>query len=143
MDQVQLLFSRTNSIESYAVRMMSWSRWSHVALVHGDAIVEAVPGVGVRRTSFVEAIRDVSDARIVSLPGIDEERIFELMCSQIGKPYDWGAVFGIALHRDWQNDEKWFCSELIAWAFAKAGDPLFREEVIHRITPEHLWMVTK
>ena len=51
------------------------------------------------------------------------------------------AIVGLGLHRDWQEDDRWFCSELVAWAFEKAGEPLFRAEVLRRVTPQHLWML--
>ena len=61
--------------------------------------------------------------------------------SQIGKPYDWLGVLGIGLHRDWQEPDRWFCSEMAAWAFQQAGRPLFRPDALYRITPQHFWML--
>ena len=61
--------------------------------------------------------------------------------SQIGKPYDYTAILGLGLRRDWQEEDAWFCSELVAWAFQHAGEPLFRAECLRRVTPQHLWML--
>lgn len=50
-------------------------------------------------------------------------------------------LLGLLMHRDWQEEDRWFCSELVAWAFTQGGSPLFRREAMHRITPQHLWML--
>ena len=42
--------------------------------------------------------------------------------SQIGKPYDKTGALGLGLHRDWQEDDAWWCSELIPWAAQQADD---------------------
>jgi uncharacterized protein YycO len=44
--------------------------------------------------------------------------------TQIGKPYDWTAIYGMAFRRDWHEDSKWFCSEFVEGAFDAAGYPL-------------------
>ena len=41
--------------------------------------------------------------------------------AQIGKPYDFKAVAGIALERDWRSEGEWFCTELVAVALEKCG----------------------
>jgi hypothetical protein len=59
----------------------------------------------------------------------------------VGKPYDLTALFGLLMRRDWQEEDRWFCSELVGWAFAQGGSPLFRADALHRITPQNLWML--
>ena len=54
---------------------------------------------------------------------------------------DGTAVLGLGLHRDWQQDDSWFCSELAAWSFQQAGSPLFRANAARRVTPQDLWML--
>ena len=66
---------------------------------------------------------------------------FDKLLSQRGKPYDYSALAGIVLHRDWGTDDsRWFCSELIAWAAQTSGIHLLRTEHKNRITPNHLLM---
>ncbi|MGH7099502.1 MAG: hypothetical protein ACREE4_17820 [Stellaceae bacterium] len=40
---------------------------------------------------------------------------------QIGKPFDWAAVFAFAFDRDWRCENAWFCSELVAAALEIGG----------------------
>lgn len=122
------------------IRAATWSRWSHVALVDGDTVIEAAALHGVRRVPVISAMDRAKDIARVDLPCRDSKAVIQAASSQIGKPYDMTALFGLLMHRDWQEDDAWFCSELVAWAFAQGGTPLFRAEALHRVTPQHLWM---
>lgn len=142
MERIQLLFSTTRHPFSGLIRAATWSRWSHVALVAGPHVIEAVALGGVRQVSKAYAIQRASAYCLVDLPARNAQAIIDAARSQIGKPYDWTAVAGLGLHRDWQEDDSWFCSELVAWAADQAGEPWFRPEALRRITPQHLWMLS-
>ncbi|MNF95265.1 hypothetical protein D3C84_780070 [compost metagenome] len=104
-------------------------------------MIEATPFYGVRRVKLGEAIGQASDSALVELPARNPHRIIEAARSQLGKPYDWTAILGLGLRRDWQERDAWFCSELIAWSAAEAGEPWYRCESLRRVTPQHLWML--
>jgi hypothetical protein len=57
------------------------------------------------------------------------ELAFQAASSQIGKPYDFSAILGIAFNRNWRDRRRWFCSELVAWAFEQTESPLFNREI--------------
>lgn len=140
MDHVKLLFCTSKKIGAAAIRAVTWSKYSHVALVDGDEAIEATWPV-VRVAPLAEVIAAHSDHVIVDLPCFSPAEVIQAARSQVGKPYDLTALFGLLMHRDWQEDDRWFCSELVAWAFAQGGSPLFRPDAMHRITPQHLWML--
>jgi len=142
MSQIQLIFCTNPSNPlSWAIRAGSWSRWSHVAVVDGETVIEAIALHGVVRTPL--ALRQAQDSRwsMSSLPCANPPAVVAAAASQIGKPYDYTGVLGIGLHRNWQEDDSWFCSELVAWAFETGGSALFRPNASHRVTPQHLWML--
>lgn len=141
MSAIQLLFSSSGSPISTLIRAATWSHWSHVGLVANGEVIEATPLYGVRQIKLEDAINRASDSALVELPARDPQRIFQAVRSQLGKPYDWRAVLGLGLRRDWQERDAWFCSELIAWAAAEAGEPWYRCESLRRVTPQHLWML--
>lgn len=95
----------------------------------------------VRVTPLADVLAKHSRWTIIDLPCGNPAAVIAAARSQIGKPYDLTAVLGIAIHRDWQDSARWFCSELVAWAFEQAGSPLFRADAVRRVTPEHLWML--
>jgi hypothetical protein len=139
--RIQLLYSTTRKPFSALIRAVTWSRWSHVALIDGEHIIESVANGGVRQYPLEQAISLAADHCIVDLPARDPQAILDAARSQLGKPYDWTAILGLGLHRDWQKDDSWFCSELVAWAAAEVGEHWFRPEALRRVTPQHLWML--
>lgn len=138
---MRVLFCTSQLPGAVLIRGVTWSDWSHVALVDGDDAIEATWPV-VRVVSLAEVIAAHSAHVIVDLPCRDPAAAIAAARAQAGKPYDLTALFGLLMHRDWQEDDRWFCSELVAWAFAQGGTPLFRPEAMHRITPQHLWMLS-
>jgi cell wall-associated NlpC family hydrolase len=105
-------------------------------------LIGAVAPAGVVAVPMAERLALASSAVLVEFTAPNSDAVLDAALSQVGKPYDWLGVAGIALRgRDWQEDDCWFCSELVAWAFSEAGYPLFRTELQARITPQHLWML--
>lgn len=137
---MRVLFCTSKLPGAVLIRAVTWSQWSHVALVDGDEVIEATwPAVRVAPLAGVIAAH--SAHVIVDLPCHSPAEVIKAARSQVGKPYDLTALFGLLMHRDWQEEDRWFCSELVAWAFAQGGSPLFRSEALHRVTPQLLWML--
>jgi uncharacterized protein YycO len=138
---LKLLFCTNDLPAAVAIRVFTWSDWSHVAIIDGDFLVEAVWPT-VRVSSLSSAKRFYSRYCVADMPTKDDRAVIEAARSQIGKPYDVSALFGFLARREWQKTDKWFCSELVAWSFAQGGAPLFRPGTFSRVTPQHLWMIT-
>ena len=138
---IRVVFCRSNRMRSWIIRAITWSAWSHVALVDGDEAIEAV-WPGVRAAPLSNVLEHYAAHAFADLPCADPAAALQAARSQIGRPYDWKALVGFLLHRDWEDERAWFCSELVAWAIHQAGKPLFRVSVLRRVTPQHLWMVS-
>jgi uncharacterized protein YycO len=78
---------------------------------------------------------------ILDIPCVNPEAAWAAALSQVGKSYDWLALTGFLVHRNWESQDRWFCSELVAWSFAQAGSPLFRAETKNLITPRDFWIL--
>ena len=124
---------RRHNLGSLLLRTVMWSAWSHCAIIDGDDVIEATTH-GVRRRPLSALIADSSKWSIIEIPARDPERVLQAARDQIGKPYDYLGVIGIGFKRRWQDDDAWFCSELVAGAFSLAGEPLFKVKT-WRITP--------
>lgn len=135
-----LQFSTTNGPFSRVIRLFTWSDFSHVDLVvNSQDLLGAKLSGGVRiRKAAAQKFSKVAQFGVHVSPA-EEAQVIAFLFGQIGKPYDWGAIFGLIFRRDWQKAESWFCSELIAAAFQQAGVPLLRE-TLNRITPRDLVM---
>lgn len=136
-----LVFCRAPTLTSWAIRVATWSRWSHVALIEGDWVIDATPKRGVAVRPLIDFETEHDDAYTIDLPRDLGHELALQMITQVGKPYDWTAALGLGLHRNWQKDDAWFCSELVAWAYDRIERPLFRADSMHRVTPQHLFML--
>lgn len=137
---MRVLLCTTDKIGSRIIRAVTWSRWSHAAIIDGNEIIEAV-WPRVRVSSLAWAIETHPRWTVIDIPVADESAAIAAARSQIGKPYDLWGVLGLGLKRQWQDDDAWWCSELITWAAKQGGTDLFRPDALRRITPEHLWML--
>lgn len=133
---MQIVFSNTNSLLSFAVRGTTFSRWSQVDLLFEDGtLIGASPrksgmyAAGVQKMTLKERLEN---DRVVVYK-IDEVKLREpeatrrFLERQIGKPHDTWGLFGMAFHaRNWQDDSCWFGAELAAAAAQAGCSPLIR-----------------
>lgn len=138
---MKILFCTSKLPGAALIRAVTWSDYSHVAIIDGDEAIEAVWPC-VRVSPLADVIASHPEHVIADFPCLSPIDAIKAARSQVGKPYDLAGILGIGLHRDWQETDSWFCSELVAWAFVQGGTPLFRPEAMHRITPQHLWILS-
>lgn len=136
---VRVIFTRRHHIGTIVLRGFLWSKWSHCAIIDGDRVIEAAAPDGVRTRPLADLINESSKFEIVDFPSRNPQEVINAARGQIGAPYDWGGVVGIGFRRRWQDDDAWFCSELIAYAFAQAGEPIVRVDN-YRVTPRDLYL---
>lgn len=134
---MRLLFLRRPTLACAAIRAATWSRWSHVAAVFGADVIEATARYGVRRALIYDVLAGSSHHEWADIP-CPTEPALRFLEAQIGKPYDWTAILGMLTRRDWQEDDSWFCSELVAAAALAGGVPIIRKSQ-NRVTPEDVW----
>lgn len=150
MPTIRLLFCRTLSwkepvslLSTPILRFVAWSPWSHEAVVmeDGASVVDATfshGGVRLRPLADVLAVSSQYKFRDIEVP--DPAAGYAFARSQIGKPYDWSGALGLGLHRDWQTEDAWWCSELSEAVLAAAGRCRFVNNP-RRVTQQHSWMV--
>lgn len=124
-------------IASALIRFGTRSEWSHAGFYHDGRTFSAMLD-GVKW-------RDVNKkAKMLFLDVDGVDRALDWALTQEGKPYDRSAILGIALDRDWAEEDSWFCSELVAASFLKTGNNLFNMMAkASRITPRDLLLSLK
>lgn len=137
---LKVIFTCGKNIGSPLIRFLTWSPWSHVAILDGDYVVEA-SYPRVRRTPFKDYNKNHDPIEVCSFSCPDPQAAICFANQQVGKPYDFIALLGFLFHRNWADVRQWFCSELVACALEKGGRKLFRDELLTRVTPQHLWMI--
>lgn len=135
MELLPIVFAKGHHPISYLIRLVTWSRWSHVAVVHGDMVIEAAGGVGVTVTPLDKFVARYTAVEFATIPCDSKENAYARLHQQVGKPYDFSALLGILFRVGrWSNPEKWFCSELVAYATG-----LWRKDRNNRVSPEDTW----
>jgi uncharacterized protein YycO len=136
------LFSKSNAIGSKIIRAVEWGEWSHCAYLHPQKmlVVEAVWPEGVRVIPFSEWLEVGHKTAWAKKTRNDlTHAVWERAASQKGKPYDSTGVLGLGFHRDWQEDDSWWCSELNEWAAQTEGFGVYDPEQMHRIGVKDRW----
>jgi uncharacterized protein YycO len=101
-------------------RFHPWLNPHHVAIVHGDQVIEASGfgrPTGVRLRSLYDYLNEHPTTELRTVHHADPEAVWQKCLSQVGKPYDWRWYIGmLSGSRKWQDDSAWTCHELIVWA---------------------------
>lgn len=122
---------------SAAIRFSTRSWCSHVEFVTGAGWTFGAQPFGGIRWRSPEESKLYTRAERFRVGGIQDA--LEWAETQTGKHYDLSAVFGMAFDRNWRSQGRFFCSELVALAFEKAGSPLLNPTAdVWRITPRDL-----
>ena len=102
------------------IRAYTRSKWSHVGVVlRTGNYIDAFPG-GVGNTRHPSRFARANQHCILDVPLPEEHAAEQFLLAQFGKPYDYTAVLGFPFRR-WNDDKKWYCSELVAGALQAGG----------------------
>lgn len=135
---MKIHFCKSGGIGGLLIRFFLFSRWNHVAIEIEGVVFEAAARDGVRAVpadQFPVLWRELKTIP-VACPDVGEARDF-LSC-QLGKPYDWRALFALPFRAEWDRSDKWFCSELVAESLRRGGRDL--NLPAHRVTPRDLYV---
>lgn len=143
---MKVVLSATYSIGGWIIRVGTRSAWNHCDVLFDDGTLIGSTGAGgVKRITLDERLNcgphEVYKYRIDEIKLTDEEeaKARAFAEAQVGKPYDFTAVFAFALpwRENWNVKRKWFCSELVAAVINSTGR-LFARKDAHRITPNNI-----
>jgi uncharacterized protein YycO len=137
---IELRFVNGYGPISKFIEFWTWGDWSHVDIKtsRGWLGARASGGVQIRPWNYTTFASE--ESRYISLPEQQEQQIMNWYMAQIGKPYDFLAIAGMPLRRDWRSDKRWFCSELAIAGFEQAGISLLNVSHLNRVTPRDLYL---
>jgi len=143
---ISIRFVTGNDPVSDGIRAFEYGFWAtHVeALMPDETLLGAHADGGVQARPHNYDKSDFTRELYVSIPATPAQTdAFHLFLrAQVGKPYDFLAIAGIALQRDWQKEDAWYCSELIAAALCHCGvfPPHLATEFNH-VTPRDVLLI--
>jgi uncharacterized protein YycO len=139
MEKITVIFGSNKKPGSLAIRLFCWSRFSHCGLVIDNThVIESLAFNGVVLTPIAEFTARYTKLARAEIPCENAKLAIELAHKELGKGYDYWAIPGILFRTGWGSKRKWFCSELLGYVSG-----LFRENRVNRITPEHIWMISR
>lgn len=141
MDILTIGFSRNHLIGSYVIRKLTHSEFSHCAILTDSnkatsksTIIDATFKHGVAERPYSDFILQNSNFEFISIEIPCLKTFLEEARKEIGKRYDLSALAGFIENRNWQEDDKWFCSELIAYILNKLG--ILSLDNVYKVTPQ-------
>lgn len=137
---IELRFVNGTGLVSKFIEFWTWGEWSHVDIKtpYGWLGARANGGVKIRPWNYCDY--DSQEIRVIRLDAVTEHNIMKWFYSQIGKPYDFMAVAGMPFRRDWTDDKRWFCSEMVIAGFTYQGVDLLNIKHLNRVTPRDLYL---
>lgn len=139
----RVIYARSHGIGGLLIRWhdnVAPGRWSHAAIVLGSNVIEATVMHGVRSRPLIDFREAYPATEVVEFRAPRPEAGYEWALRQLGKPYDFTAIFGRMFRRSWQEDDAWHCSELAEAYLTACGLNRFRDAPAH-ITPNLSYMV--
>lgn len=142
MSRVTAVYSRGFSIGSLLIRHADrFGSWSHCGLLTPEGtVIEARAFHGVVETPFAEFANRASHYWLRDIECPNPEAAIAWYRSQIGKGYDYLAIFGLLFRNSWQSDNRWHCAEGLEMALVYGNRRRFRWDA-WRISPNMSWVV--
>lgn len=128
---IVLRFSARDTLGSRLIQTRTgcWASHVEIELPDGNCL-------GSRYPRGVDIYEPFSDYARLERHGYEgSEAVINFVLSQRGKPYDRSAILGFVLNRDWQEDDSWYCSEVIERGNVLAGCPLVSSAYAHVLWP--------
>lgn len=126
---VELLFLSGADLSSRLIEWFSHSGdFSHVDVVwpdgqlygaRSDLVGGARAGVQFRSPDYVAGCKTLRIS--LNMAASKRQAFYDFLKSQEGKPYDTTGILGFVVDRNWQEEDSWFCSELVAAALEHCG----------------------
>ena len=120
-------------------------QFTHVEVVLPDRSLLGAMSDGVKiRPRGYDCRKFIAEAFLyVSVTEAQEKEFYEFLRVQVGKKYDFRAIWALFLtSRDWQDPDRWFCAELCAGAFIACGRFKVNPRVpVNRITVRDQWLL--
>lgn len=136
---MKLIFQSNNLPFALVIKAFTQSEWHHVGVANGNTVYEARAFGGVMKTD-IESYKARGKWFEVEIE-CDEKKCIHFLEAQVGKPYDFSGAFALPFRANWEDTNKWYCSELAAAAFAYSGARIVRSG-LRGVSPRDLWVST-
>lgn len=143
-DTIKIAFCGSNKLGALAIKLFTVSKFAHCALVmpDGETVIESTAKHGGVNLSTLTELKKINEYVEVCPYFVEHPNLaYDFAKSQIGKGYDFKYIFSFIISREWQDQTKWACSELVYASLMAGGRRIFRDEFKERITPGDLYKI--
>ncbi len=144
LDKIVVRFVAGTGAASAMISRATFGFWAS----HADAVLPDGRKIGAEFDGVQARAADYDKGQItkelvleLKVPTQTARRFYAFLESQIGKPYDFGAIGAFVANRDWPTPDSWFCSELIAAALLECGYLRPLAASANKITPRDLVLI--
>jgi len=138
--KVVVHFCKSEDLGGRLLRLFLMSKWNHVAIQVESTVYEAVSWGGVIRRGKEQFRSSWDRIASVEVEATEVLPLLHFLDEQIGRPYDWKAIFAFPFRGSWQDRRAWFCSELVYEALNVGGADIPDRLPSNRVTPRDLWV---
>lgn len=126
-----------HTISHYAIRLWTWSRWSHAELVIDGMCYSSSPRDGGVRGKVIDLASGRWDVLDIELDPEQGVQALSWFLVNWGDRYDWAGVWRFVLPLLPHGNSRWFCFESIGAALGFAGP--------HKLTANdlHAWALAR
>ena len=135
--------TQDDSLFGRLIRWRTMGQVSHAECILQDGSIIAALSDGVRNVPGDYDTTSTSQIFVdVLMPPDDLKRWEAYLRSRVGRPYDWDAIYGEALHLNWHRPGGMICSMLAALSLRESRTFKSRlSEPAHEITPRDLLLM--
>lgn len=120
-----------HTISHFAIRLWTWSRWSHAELVIDGVCYSSSSRDGGVRAKTIDLNSGRWDAVDIALSDVQVAQALAWFLVNDGDRYDWAGVWRFVIPLLPQSESRWFCFESIGSALGFAGP--------HKLTANDLY----
>lgn len=115
----------------------SRGKYCHVNVKINNTVYDCRPFRGVHKVNVIDFKRGkvVDLYNLSKVSTLQEQKVMKFLESQVGKNYDWVALFGFILYTEEQERNRYTCSELTFTAFKKVGINLLERIHPYKVSP--------
>lgn len=110
-----------HTLSHYAIRLWTWSRWSHAELVVDGVCYSSSSRDGGVRAKTIDLTSGRWDVVQVDLPDEQTAQALAWFLNNDGDKYDWAGIIRFVIPFLPQSGRRWFCFESIGESLGFAG----------------------
>ena len=135
MAKVRLIVGKGSNPFSHLIKLVTWSKWSHIGLIAGNYVYEAVALKGVVKTPLSEfKDRYKGKWEIIEVEVDDVNAVYTRAKELLGCGYDYFGVFGFLVRLNLSASKRYQCAEFIAACLD------IDEYKCYKATPQGIWL---